>query len=325
MVVVTREHAPAVQITDLRVDYGDHVAVENLSLEIPSGEIFGLIGPNGAGKTSTFRVLATLLAPTYGEVYLCGLDIAEQRRKVRRLLGYMPDLAPVPTDLKVWEFLDLFAGSHGLKRSVRRGKVEEALGYVQLLDRWGDRCHALSRGMKQRLALAKTMLHEPKVMLLDEPASGMDPISRAALRRTLQVLSKKGTTIVVSSHILTELSAMCTSVGIMSKGSLVASGSVDSVLQRFGGKKLLLIDVLSGHAQASVVLEGCADVSHVEEREGGFTARFDGDHDSQASLLEKLLAEGCRLHGFSEKTRDIESVLLGLEEPETTQALPSHV
>ena len=309
----------AVRIADLRVDYGDHVAVEGLSFEIPPGEIFGLIGPNGAGKTSTLRVLATLLEPTYGEVQICGIDIAEERKRVRRLLGYMPDLAPVPTDLKVWEFLDLFASSHGLKRVARRAKITEALAHVQLTDRRDDQCRGLSRGMKQRLALAKTMLHEPKVMLLDEPASGMDPVSRTALRTTLQELSRRGTTIMVSSHILTELSAMCTSLGIMSKGHLVASGSVDTVLKQFGEGKVLTIDLLDGEEQACAVLEAHTEVSSVDRQGQRFTVPFTGDHEAQASLLESLLEAGCRVHGFSEKTRDIESILLGLEAPATTQ------
>ncbi len=307
--------APAVQIRDLRVDYGDQVAVDGISLEIPPGEIFGLVGPNGAGKTSTFKVLATLMDPTYGEVSLCGLDVAEKTERARSLLGYMPDLAPVPTDLKVWEFLDLFAASHGLASRARESKIDDALDHVQLSDRREDQCKNLSRGMKQRLALAKTMLHEPRVMLLDEPASGMDPVSRAALRSTLQELARRGTTVLVSSHILSELSAMCTSVGIMSKGHLVASGTIDDVLSQFSGQKTLSIQLLAHWPQAEEIFSRHPQVHEVtyDADSRCLRGRFEGDEKAQVALLAELVSEGCPVQTFSEKTRDIESIILDLE------------
>ena len=205
----------AIKMVDLRVDYGDFAAVDSLSLSVPFGEVFGLVGPNGAGKTSSFKVLATLMEPTFGEVFLCGIDIALQPEKARRVLGYMPDLAPVPSDLKCWEFLDLYAAAHGLEEQERHDRITECLQKVDLEDKRQAICSTLSRGMKQRLVLAKTLLHRPKVMLLDEPASGMDPVSRVALRRILKELAAEGTTVIVSSHILSELSDMCTSIGFM--------------------------------------------------------------------------------------------------------------
>ena len=319
------DSSPAVQIRDVRVDYGDNVAVDSISLEIPPGEIFGLVGPNGAGKTSTFKVLATLMEPTYGEVFLCGLDIAEKRERVRRLLGYMPDLAPVPSDLQVWEFLDLFASSHGLKRKARRTKIEEALVHVQLTDRRHDPCKNLSRGMKQRLALAKTMLHEPKVMLLDEPASGMDPVSRAALRRTLQALASRGTTVLVSSHILTELSAMCTSVGIMSKGAVAASGKIDEVLRKFSAQKVISVSLSGAVSVAREIFEAHPQISEVNLDGTTLSGRFEGDDQAQVALLATLVDRGCLVRTFSEKTRDIESIILDLDNPTTDPPLAAHV
>jgi ABC-2 type transport system ATP-binding protein len=314
------DSTPAVEIRDLRVDYGDNVAVDGISLEIPPGEIFGLVGPNGAGKTSTFKVLATLMEPTYGEVLLCGFDIAEKRGRVPRLLGYMPDLAPVPSDLKVWEFLDLFASSHGVKRKERREKIEEALVHVQLTDRREDQCKSLSRGMKQRLALAKTMLHEPRVMLLDEPASGMDPVSRAALRRTLQTVASRGTTVLISSHILTELSAMCTSVGIMSKGTVVASGKIEDVLSRFSEQKVLSVCLSGESARAREIFEAHPQISKVQMEGATLSGSFEGDENAQVALLAALVHASCPVQTFSEKSRDIESIILDLDKPtiETT-------
>src|SRR6478752_1800954 len=169
---------PAIDIRYLRVDYGNFVAVDDLTLAVPAGEVFGLVGPNGAGKTSTFRVLATLLEPTYGRVLIAGHHITDATSQARAALGYMPDLSPVPSDLKVWEFLDCFAAAHGIVTN-RRGRCDECLGEVRLIDKRNVFCNELSRGMKQRLVLAKTLLHSPKVMVLDEPASGMDPVSRA--------------------------------------------------------------------------------------------------------------------------------------------------
>ena len=247
---------PAIEIKDLRVDYGTFVAVNEVTLTVPPGEIFGLVGPNGAGKTSTFRVLATLMEPTYGEVRLAGVDIFEQPEAARRVLGYMPDLAPVPSDLKVWEFLDLFAEAHELGNwTARRERIEVCLRQVNLLEKWGDFCRTLSRGQTQRLVLAKTLLHRPRVFVLDEPASGMDPLSRRNLRLTLRSLADEGATIIVSSHILSELSEMCTSLCVMNHGRLLASGSVDEVRRLLGrAERTLTVGVLERSEEAAAWL-----------------------------------------------------------------------
>lgn len=304
----------AVQTHDMRVDYGDFTAVHGLTMQISPGEVFGLVGPNGSGKTSSFNVMATLMEPTYGDVSLCGIDISLKPGKARELLGYMPDLAPVPSDLLVWEFLDLFGASHGLSKRVRGERIDRALHQVNLHEKRNAYCKDLSRGMKQRLCLAKTLLHQPKVLLLDEPASGMDPISRVALRETLQGLAADGATVLVSSHILSELASMCTSVGIMTRGRLIASGKVDEVTRQFGdGQRSISIGLAGEWTEAEALLRARTDVSDLEPREGMLHFRFQGDDHSQAKLLADLVTAGCPVKSLSEKPMDLETILLGLE------------
>ena len=306
----------AIKMVDLRVDYGDFAAVDSLSLDVPAGEVFGLVGPNGAGKTSSFKVMATLMEPTFGEVFLCGIDIALQPEKARHVLGYMPDLAPVPTDLKCWEFLDLYAAAHGLSEVDRSKRIGECLDKVDLEDKREAISSSLSRGMKQRLVLAKTLLHRPKVMLLDEPASGMDPVSRAALRKTLQDLAAEGTTVMVSSHILSELSDMCTSVGFMAGGKLVDAGKIDEVLDRQGSAerqiKVELLDDASVTSCCDAIRAAGIDEVNAEGRVVSFAIA--GEGAEQVALLKKLIDLGLPVRSFAEKRTSIEDVLLGLDE-----------
>lgn len=307
---------PAIQIADLRVDYGDFVAVDDVSMTVPPGEIFGLVGPNGAGKTSTFRVLATLMEPTYGEVRLAGIDILEDPKEARRVIGYMPDLAPVPSDLKVWEFLDLFAEAHGLGgATARRARWEEALEEVALSDKRGVFCRTLSRGQTQRLVLAKTILHRPRVMILDEPASGMDPLSRRNLRFALRRLADDGTTIIVSSHILGELAEMCTSLCVMNRGRLLASGTVDTVRQVLGRtERSLTVTVLERANEAAAWLEPQPGVENVRTHSHRVSFHFTGTEDDQAALVTGLIGLGLRITSFEEQKSTFEDILVEVAE-----------
>ena len=310
---------PAIEIRNLRVDYGDFVAVNDLSLQVPAGEVFGLVGPNGAGKTSTFRVLATLQTPTYGTVRLAGVDIFEQPEEARRLLGYMPDLAPVPSDMKAWEFLDLSCESFlGGSAAERRNRWEECLEQVQLADKREAMCRSLSRGQTQRLVLARTLLHRPRVMVLDEPASGMDPLSRRNLRLTLRRLAEGGTTVMVSSHILSELAEMCTSLCVMARGRLLSSGTADEVRRDLDRRDRGLVLGLLGRAEeAAGWLRGHAEVGSVEVAGERVSLVFSGTHESQADLLAGLIAAGFRVTSCEERKSSFEDLLITVAEQNT--------
>ena len=308
---------PAIEVRDLRVDYGAFVAVSDLTLSVPAGEVFGLVGPNGAGKTSTFRVLATLQEPTYGEVRLAGIDIAEDPSAARRVLGYMPDLAPVPSDLRAWEFLDLYAEAHGLgTASERRQRAEECLAEVSLTDKRDAFCKTLSRGQTQRLVLAKTLLHRPRVLILDEPASGMDPLSRRALRLALRRLADTGATVFVSSHILSELSEMCSSLCVMHRGRLLAAGTVEEVRAKLGRADRRLTAAVLERAEDAVAWLGTqAGVQELAATESGrISFRFGGSADAQAALLTGLVGHGLRVASFEEQRSTFEDILIDVAE-----------
>ena len=307
---------PAIEVRDLRVDYGDFVAVDDLALSVPAGEVFGLVGPNGAGKTSTFRVLTTLMEPTYGEVFLDGIDAFEDIEEVRRIVGYMPDLAPVPSDLKVWEFLDFHAAAYGLgARAPRHARVEECLAEVALTDQRDKWCKELSRGQTQRVVLAKTLLHRPRVLILDEPASGLDPLARRDLRSTLRKLAANGATVFVSSHILSELAEMCSSLCVMNRGRLLASGTVDEVRRQLGSTERVLTATLLGrHEEAVAWLAAQPAVHDVRLAGPQIVFGFKGDDEAQAALIEGLIALGIRLRAFEEKRSSFEDILVEVAE-----------
>ena len=306
----------AIEIRELRVDYGDFVAVKDISLDVPYGEVFGLVGPNGAGKTSTFKVLATLMEQTYGEVRLAGMDILEETEKAREVLGYMPDLAPVPSDLKLWEFLHFHADTHRLGSSrQRRERVDECLATVNMLEMSNKWCKELSRGQTQRLVLAKTLLHRPKVLILDEPASGLDPLSRREMRLALQGLAREGATVLVSSHILSELAEMCSSMCVMNQGELLASGSAEDVRRELGRTERALTAVVQSDAQAvQEWLNGREGVSEIRADGRRVTFGFAGDPEEQATLLRDLASAELGLTAFEEESSSFEDILVKVAE-----------
>ena len=316
---MTREESPAppaIDIRWLRVDYGDFVAVDDLTLRVPAGEVFGLVGPNGAGKTSTFRVLTTLMEPTYGEVFLDGVDAFEDIESARRIIGYMPDLAPVPADLKVGEFLEFHAAAYGLgTRAQRRERVAECLAEVALTEQRGKWCKELSRGQTQRVVLAKTLLHRPRVLILDEPASGLDPLARRDLRSTLRKLAQAGTTVFVSSHILSELAEMCSSLCVMNRGRLLASGTVDEVRHQLGSTERVLTATLLGrHEEAGEWLAAQPAVHELRIAGAQVVFGFKGCDEAQADLMDGLIRLGIRVRAFEEKRSSFEDILVEVAE-----------
>jgi len=310
------EAAAAIDIRYLRVDYGAFCAVNDLTLSVPPGEVFGLVGPNGAGKTSTFRVLTTLMEPTYGEVILDGVDVLEDLEGARRIMGYMPDLAPLPGDLKVWEFLDFHAAAYGLgNRALRRERVTECLEEVALTDLWHNWCKELSRGQMQRVVLAKTLLHRPRVLVLDEPASGLDPLARRDLRNALRRLADAGATVFVSSHILSELAEMCSSLCVMNRGRLLAAGSVEQVCAQLGSTERTLRATLLGRQDdAAAWLRTQPAVHDLRIADAQVVFGFSGSDEAQADLMEGLIQLGVRMRAFEEKRSSFEDILVEVAE-----------
>lgn len=312
----TMTTSPAIDIRSLRVDYGNFVAVDDLTLTVPPGEVFGIVGPNGAGKTSTFKVLTTLMEPTYGEVLLCGIDVLEDIESARRIIGYMPDLAPVPSDLKVAEFLEFHAAAYSIgNRAQRRDRVAECLAEVALTDQRNSWCKELSRGQTQRVVLAKTLLHRPKIMILDEPASGLDPLARRDLRQALRKLASTGATVFISSHILSELAEMCTSLCVMNRGKLLASGTVAQVREQLGSnERTLTITILQKLQEAVGWLKTVASVQDLQIIHDQVIFAFVGNDDDQADLLEGLIQRGVRMRAFEEKRSSFEDILVEVAE-----------
>jgi len=310
---------PVVETRGLVKRYGDHVAVAGMDLVVGPGEIYGLVGPNGAGKTTTMKILATLLAPTAGEAYVTGIPVDADPIEVRRRIGYMPDFYGVYDDLKVWEYLDFFARCYGVPANRRGPMIGELLSIVGLEEKRTDYVEALSRGMRQRLCLAHTLVHDPALLILDEPASGLDPRARVEMREILRELRGMGKTILVSSHILPELAEMCTGVAIIDRGRLLRSGSIHEIERSLRATALLRVEILGDETLRTAAADflrtdsRVGDVLDAAPDRGGvirLEAAFDGDGDAQADLLRKMIEAGHRVVGFSQATSDLEEIFL---------------
>jgi ABC-2 type transport system ATP-binding protein len=299
-----------IRIRDLRVDYDNLCAVRDLSLEGEPGEVCGLIGPNGAGKTTTMRAVLGLIEPTYGEIEVMGIDVRERPRDGYRVLGFMPDFPPIYEDLRAWEFLDLFAASYGIHRHRRLVEVGRYLEMVGLADKRETLVAELSRGMRQRLMLAKTLIPEPRVLLLDEPASGVDPQGRIALKNILRRLADERKTVLISSHILAEMNEFCTSVAIMEQGQLVVSGRIDEVNRRIIGDSLLVVEVLSELERFLAIVAASDRAGPIEQKNGVHEFRFRGDAHDASDLLASLVGQGVRVASFVRRKDNLEDLFL---------------
>jgi len=253
-----------IETKNLTKNYGTLTAVDDLNLTIKDGDIFGFIGPNGAGKTTTMRILVTLLEPTRGSAFINGLDVRKDGKKVRRLVGYMPDFMGVYDDLKVFEYLEFFAAAFGIDRKKRKSIVEGVLELTDLESKKSATVDSLSRGMQQRLGLARVLIHDPKVLILDEPASGLDPRARIEIRELLRELKRMGKTIMISSHILSELEEICDHVGIIEHGRLVFSGTLEEIRPRLGIESKVRVRVADHQDKAIELLSALPQVRQVQ-------------------------------------------------------------
>ena len=311
----------AIRTRELCRYFGKSRAVENINLDVPAGSLFGLIGPNGAGKTTTLRMLAGLLDPTSGEIRINGLAFRNYRREIQWQIGFMPDFFGVYEDLFVWEYLDFFTRCYKIPPNRRRQVTDELLDLVDLTEKRDAYVHTLSRGMRQRLCLAHALVHDPKVLLLDEPASGLDPRARVEMRELLRELRSMGKTILLSSHNLRELAELCDSIAIMERGRLVVCGSLNELNERIAGNRTLNIPVLSDPKNAMAILEafpGVGQVSHSGMNGNGnmLEVEFNGDDSSAADLLETLVIERVRIVSFNEVTTNLEETFLTLTKGE---------
>mgnify|MGYP001457231183 CR=1 FL=1 len=306
-----------IQTKNLVKKFGKFTAVNGLSLEVPAGSIYGFVGPNGAGKTTTMRMLTTLTRPTTGEAWVNGHSVLEEPRAVRKSIGYMPDEFGVYDDMRVWEYLDFFAACYDIPEAERKRLIDDLLQLVDLTHRRDDMVDKLSRGMKQRLSLARTLAHDPSVLILDEPASGLDPRARVEIRELLVELAKMGKTIFFSTHILADVSEICTHIGIVEAGQMIAQGSMDDMRAQLQPHREITVTLLTQEAVEAVKtlmsgFEGVANVAELEPKGGRFRVRIDytGGDEGVAAISQKLHSANVAILGFTEETKDLEAMFM---------------
>jgi ABC-2 type transport system ATP-binding protein len=301
-----------IKTVDLTKKYGEMFAIQKIELDLEEGDLFGFIGPNGAGKTTTMRIIATLLNPTWGEAYVCGHSIYTKPKEIRRLVGYMPDFFGVYDDMKVIEYLEFFAAAYRIKGPARRKRCEEMLEIVDLDFKRDAFANTLSRGQTQRLGLARVLLHDPQVLLLDEPLSGLDPRARIEMRNLMRRLGEMGKTIIVSSHILPELADICNKIGIIDRGVMTVNSAVEDVIQQVRQRVVLQIGVTGDLSAAAKLLEQHADVDTIEENAGQLTVTLIQEATDYSELSATLVDAGHRLTLFREKEVNLESAFMAL-------------
>jgi ABC-2 type transport system ATP-binding protein len=307
----------AVRVENLWIRYGKFVAVRGINLEIPHGEVFGFIGPNGAGKSSTIRVLATLQPEFDGYVHVAGLSVRRKALLVREKIGYVPDFFGVYDDLTAREYLHFFAAAYRLPVEKRKAVVDDVLQLTDLTHKIDAPVDSLSRGMKQRLSLARVLLHDPSVLLLDEPASGLDPRARIEMRELLKALKEMGKTIIISSHILHELAQLCTRIGIIEAGRMVAQGSVADIYQHLGILKIVHVQVGNQSPELVERLKELPGVTNVESQPDRLSIRIDEARLEIEDLHDFIHRQGARIRMFQPEVMDMETAFMKLTEGQT--------
>ncbi len=304
-----------IETRDLVKRYGKLTAVNHLSLQVPRGAIYGFVGPNGAGKTSTMRILTTLMLPSSGQAYVAGHEVTKEARAVRRSIGYMPDFFGVYDDMKVWEYLDFFAACYDIPEKDRPGLINDLLELVDLKHRRDDMVDKLSRGMKQRLCLARTLAHDPQVLILDEPASGLDPRARVEIRELLVELSQMGKTIFFSSHILADVAEICTHIGIIEAGQIVMQGRMEDLQRQLMPHRevvVTLLDKVDDAKQALSPLEGIQNVVDLPDEQNKKRLRVDftGEDTVMTTIIQALTSKGIPVINVAEQSHDLETVFM---------------
>jgi ABC-2 type transport system ATP-binding protein len=299
-----------IEIKNLVKNYKNFKAVKDISLSLEPGDAFGFLGPNGAGKTTTIKILATLLSPSGGDAFIGGYSVKKEPEKIREIMGYMPDFFGIYDQVKAWEYLDFFASAYKVEKSKRKNIISDVLELTDLYGKRNDYVDNLSRGMKQRLCLARVLIHDPQVLLLDEPASGLDPRARIEMRALLKELRTMGKTIFISSHILTELADLVNKIGIIEAGELLAFGEVDMILKDLAPIKVMKINVLESTDMAVKILKPSPLVSKIDVKERAIQFEFKGTDDELSLLVKNLVTEGVKLVALQEQKVDLESVFM---------------
>ncbi|KXH79826.1 ABC transporter ATP-binding protein [Sporosarcina sp. HYO08] len=301
-----------IEIKGLTKKYGRFYALNNLDLTLQEGTVFGFVGANGAGKSTTFLILATLLQPTTGDVFINGINVRENPKEVRKMIGYMPDFFGVYDQLKTDEYLDFYGASYGIPEVERQKLIPQLLELVNLSDKRYTYVDLLSRGMKQRLCLARSLIHDPSVLILDEPASGLDPRARVEMREILKTLKKMGKTILISSHILPELAEMCDEIGIIDSGRLVAHGSVAEIQAQLKGEKAIYVRFAGSAEQALSFFETEPHAHSIAltDQPNELSFIYKGTEEEQIDLLKRAISQNIPILSFREHVTNLEDVFM---------------
>lgn len=300
------------RITDLTKNYGSFTAVNHLTLHIPEGELFGFVGPNGAGKTTTIRIVCGLLKASGGAVQIGGTSAALGSKEMKRMIGYVPDFFGVYDNLKVGEYMDFYGSMYSMNSKEIAKLTDDLLELVNLTDKKDFFVDTLSRGMKQRLCVARALLHNPKLLILDEPNSGLDPRARVEMKEVLKNLHSMGKTIVISSHILSELSEMCSSIGVMNKGKLIEAGKIDDIMQRLTGGNRIHIQIHSGMDTAIRILKEFVGVTVESVRENELIVLYNGTEETITHIIGELIQNQVLLNGFYREEGNLETLFMQL-------------
>ncbi|WP_102401760.1 ABC transporter ATP-binding protein [Haloimpatiens massiliensis] len=302
------------KVNNLCKKFGRFTAVDNLTFHVPEGEIFGFVGPNGAGKTTTMKIVAGLLKETSGQVYVDGVDALSDYREVKEHIGYMPDFFGVYDNLKVSEYLDFYASIYDIY-GVEKDKIcDDLLELVDLSNKKGEYVDSLSRGMKQRLCLARSLIHNPKLLILDEPASGMDPRARFEMKEILKSLRDMGKTVIISSHILSELSEICTSIGIIDKGKMVANGKVEDIMMKLQSNRTIKMRVINKVEEAMIIIKEMPKVINAGRNGNNIEISINGGDKELQNILKKLIMNEIPVISFGEESGKLEDVFMKVTE-----------